>query len=166
MLLRILHNANTKWDWFVDSRALSLPLAFGAIKKAILQTKARGTRFRFITEITKENMTLTKEFRDILEFKHLEEVKGNFAVSYVEYIAISTTMNAHLGDSKSITRATIPHAVYSNVIEVTWQQQCIFEVLWNKGRIKEIEGRIQDVSTSILEDEDKIITELRRLNSS
>jgi len=55
-------------------------------------------------------MALTKEFRDILEFKHLEGVKGNFAVSDVEYIAISTTMNAHLGDSKSITRATIPHA--------------------------------------------------------
>ena len=109
-LLRILHNANTKWDWYVDGRALSLPLAFGAIKKTILEAKARGTRFRFLTEITKENMALTKEFRDILEFKHLEGVKGNFAVSDVEYIAISTTMNAHLGDSKSITRATIPHA--------------------------------------------------------
>jgi hypothetical protein len=35
--LHILHNANTKWDWFADSRVLSLSLAFEAIKKAILE---------------------------------------------------------------------------------------------------------------------------------
>jgi hypothetical protein len=57
------------------------------------------------------------------------------------------------------------------VIEVIRQQQCVFEVLWNKAtpaekRIKEIEGRVQQVSTRILKDEDQIITELRRLNSS
>ena len=57
------------------------------------------------------------------------------------------------------------------MIEVIRQQQCVFEILWNKAapaekRIKEIEGRVQRVSTRILEDEDQIITELRRLNSS
>jgi two-component system, OmpR family, sensor histidine kinase VicK len=169
--LHILHNANTKWDWFADSRALSLPLAFEAIKKAILEAKTKATRLRFITEITKENMALAKEFKDILELRHIEGVKGNFGVSDVEYIAISTTTNAHFGDSKSGTRAIIPHAIYSNVIEVIRQQQCVFEVLWNKAtpaekRIKEIEGRVQQVSTRILKDEDQIITELRRLNSS
>ena len=96
--LHILHNANMKWDWFADSRALSLPLAFEAIEKAILEAKARATRLRFITEITKENIALTKEFMAILELRHLEGVKGNFGVSDVEYIAISTTTNAHLGN--------------------------------------------------------------------
>ena len=97
--LHILHNANMKWDWFADSRALSLPLAFEAIEKAILEAKARATRLRFITEITKENIVLTKEFMAILELRHLEGVKGNFGVSDVEYnLAISTTTNAHLGN--------------------------------------------------------------------
>jgi hypothetical protein len=88
--LHILHNANTKWDWFADSRALSLPLAFEAIKKAILEEKARATRLRFVTNITKENIALTKVFMDILELRHLG-VNGNFGVSDVEYIAIFTT---------------------------------------------------------------------------
>ena len=39
---------------------------------------------------------------------------------------------------------TIPHAVYSNVIEDIQQQQYVFEILWNKAmpaeqRIREIE---------------------------
>lgn len=71
--LHILHNANTKWDWFADVGALSLPLAFEAVKKAMLEAKARATRLRFITEITKENMADTKELMDILELRHLEE---------------------------------------------------------------------------------------------
>ena len=57
--------------------ALSLPLAFEAIEKAILEAKARATRLRFITDITKENIALTKEFMAILELRHLEGVKGN-----------------------------------------------------------------------------------------
>jgi hypothetical protein len=56
----------------IGLRTVSLPLAFEAIKKAILEAKARATRLKFITEITKENIALTKEFMAILEHRDLK----------------------------------------------------------------------------------------------
>jgi hypothetical protein len=71
--LHILHNANTKWDWFADGRTLSLPLAL-AIKKSILEAKAKATRLRFITEITKENMALAKEFKGLCRNQYYDKI--------------------------------------------------------------------------------------------
>src|SRR5215469_17409819 len=90
--LHILHNANSRWDYFADAISLSvIPSAFEEIKKAILEAKVRYTRVRFITEITKENIAYTKEFMESVELRHLGGVRGNFGVSDSEYIAISTT---------------------------------------------------------------------------
>src|SRR5215467_4072549 len=141
--LHILHNANRRWDYFADVKSLSVvPLGFKAIRKAVLEARARGTRLRFITEITQENISYIKEFIEIAELRHLDGVKGNFGVSDSEYIAISTTDTTA---EKSVrTTTTIPRAVYTDVIEDIQQQQYVFEILWNKAtpaeqRIREIE---------------------------
>ncbi|MFZ0224120.1 MAG: hypothetical protein WAM42_20760, partial [Candidatus Nitrosopolaris sp.] len=133
--------------------------------------KVRGARVRFITEITKENISYTETFVQSVELRHLDGVKGNFGVSDAEYIAISTTetRSTGLAESKSMG-IIIPHAVYSNVIEDVQQQQYIFDILWNKAtpaeqRIREIEEGVQPVGTRILEDQDQIINELRRFNN-
>jgi len=167
--LHILHNTNSRWDYFVDARSLSvIPSSFEEIKKAMLDAKARDTRLRFITEITKENIFYTKELMESVELRHLDGVRGNFGVSDSEYIAISTIDAAAEPIS---ARTTIPHAVYSNVIEDVQQQRYVFEILWNKAtpaeqRIREIDEGVQPVSTRILEDQDQIIHEIRRLNYS
>jgi hypothetical protein len=58
---------------------------------------------RFITEITKENISYTKAFVQSVELRHLDGVKGNFGVSDAEYIAISTTdTSTGLAESKSM----------------------------------------------------------------
>src|SRR5215467_7278497 len=89
--LHILHKANRRWDYFADVKSLSgVPLGFEAISIS-LEKRARGTRLRFITEITQENVSYVKEFIEIAELRHLDGVKGNFGVSDSEYIAISTT---------------------------------------------------------------------------
>jgi hypothetical protein len=140
--LHILHKANRRWDYFADVKSLSVvPLGFKAIRKAILEARARGTRLRFITEITQENISYVKEFIENVELRHLDGVKGNFGVSDSEYIAISTTDTTA---EKSVRTTTIPRAVYTNVIEDIQQQQYVFEILWNKAtpaeqRIREIE---------------------------
>ncbi|HYV52722.1 MAG TPA: hypothetical protein VE971_05450 [Candidatus Eisenbacteria bacterium] len=164
--VHILHNARSRWDYFAEARSLSVvPLAFEAIKKALLEAKARATRLRFITEITKENISYTKDFMEIVELRHLDGVKGNFGVSDSEYISISTT-DASLSEKCSTT--TIPHAVYSNVIEDIQQQQYLFEILWDKAtpaeqRIREIEEGIERVETVAL----KNITEIaKRINKN
>src|SRR5215469_10968054 len=163
--LHILHEANRKWDYFSDVRSLSLvPFGFEAIKKAILEAKAKGTRLRFITEITQENISCTKEFMEIAELRHLDGVKGNFGVSDSEYIAISTS-NTTAG--KPVRTATIPHAVYSNVIEDIQQQQYVFEILWNKAmsaeqRIREIENGIERVETVALKNISEIANRIEK----
>src|SRR5215467_12159765 len=163
--LRILHNANGRWDYFADVRSLSVvPFGFEAIKKAILEAKAKGTRLRFITEITQENISCTKEFMEIAELRHLDEVKGNFGVSDSEYIAISTT---DITAGKPVRTTTIPHAVYSNVIEDIQQQQYVFEILWNKAmsaeqRIREIENGIERVETVALKNISEITKRIEK----
>ncbi|MFZ0511871.1 MAG: hypothetical protein WAM14_09715, partial [Candidatus Nitrosopolaris sp.] len=135
----------------------------------MVEAKARATKLRFITEITKENISHTKEFMESVELRHLDGVKGNFGVSDAEYIAISTTdiKNASLAESKSITRTTIPRAVYSNVIEDIQQQQYVFEILWNKAtpaeqRIREIEEGIQRVETVALKNSTEIAKRIKK----
>jgi hypothetical protein len=135
----------------------------------MLEAKARATRLRFITEITKENIFYAKEFMESVELRHLDGVKGNFGVSDAEYIAISTTdtISTSIAESKSITRTTIPHAVYSNVIEDIQQQQYVFEILWNKAtpaeqRIIEIEEGIQRVKTVALKNSTEIAKRIKK----
>ena len=73
--LQILCNANSRWDYFADVRSLSVvPLAFEVIKKAILKAKARDARVRFITEITKENISYAKTFVQSVELRHLDGI--------------------------------------------------------------------------------------------
>ncbi|HYA82442.1 MAG TPA: hypothetical protein VEH06_03195 [Candidatus Bathyarchaeia archaeon] len=166
--IRVIDNAKSRWDYFADVSSLSaVPLEFEAIRKAILEAKTRDTRSRFITDITKENSSYAKELMKIVELRHLDGVRGNFGVSDTEYIAISTADTSQ-AEPKFVT---IPHAVYSNVIEDVQQHQFIFETLWTKTipaeqRIRDIEESVQPVSTRVLEDQVQIINEIRRLNYS
>src|SRR5215813_5737778 len=126
--LRVIHNAKSRWDYFGDVSSLSaVPLEFEAIRKAILEAKARDTRSRFITEIKKESISYAKEFMKIVELRHLDGVKGNFGVSDSEYIAISTT-GINQDKPKSVQ-----HAAYSNKRGDVQQHQFIFKILWTKA---------------------------------
>src|SRR5437660_812485 len=180
--LHILHNANRRWDYFADVRTLSIaPFAIEPIKKAMLDAeKTRGTRLRFITDITKDNISYCKQIMENVELRHLDGVKGNFGVSDTEYIAISTTLTPTAADdipepasttTATNTRTSIPHAVYGNVKEDVQQQQYIFEILWNKAtvaeqRIREIDEGIVHYETRIIEDSQEIIKEISRLTAS
>ena len=76
--LHILHNANSRWDYFADVRSLLVvPLGFEAIKKAILEAKVRDIRLRFITEITQENISYTKEFIESVELSSLYSIRSH-----------------------------------------------------------------------------------------
>ena len=71
----------------------------------------------------------------IHELRHLDGVKGNFAVSETEYLATA----AALEEAKPVQQL-----LYSNMKTIVGQQQYIFDTLWNKAipaeqKIKEIE---------------------------
>jgi hypothetical protein len=126
-----------------------------SIKEARINAKDRGVKFRYITEITKENISyckqMIKEFN--AELRHLDEVKGNFEVSDSgkEYIA-----TANLQKAKPLKQL-----IYSNVKEIGEQQQYVFNTLWTKAipseeKIKEIEEGIIPEFTEIIRNADEV----------
>jgi two-component system, OmpR family, sensor histidine kinase VicK len=65
----------------------------------------------------------------------------------------------------------LDHLIYSNVAKLVQQQKYIFETLWNKSipyeqKIREIEEGVLPIRTRVLEDQDEIIKEIKRLNNS
>ena len=62
--LQALHNAK-KWDYFAETKSLSLvPLAIESLEEALIDAKRRGIKLRFITEITKDNITECLRFSE------------------------------------------------------------------------------------------------------
>lgn len=113
--------ANTKKFWCacVDS---SLPsFSVRRVKGGYLSAKKRGVRIMYITEITTENLQYCKEIMTFAELRHLQGVKGNFAVSDTEYVA-------------GVKRGkTIVRLVYSDATEMVRQQRHVFDMLWRQA---------------------------------
>ena len=70
--------------------------------KEYSELKNRGIRLRFITEITKDNISYCKVLMKVTELRHLDGIKGNFGITDgTEYRAsanvrvTSTTTNYH-----------------------------------------------------------------------
>ena len=59
----------------------------------------------------------------ISELRHLDGIKGNFALSEKGYTASATLQEASL----------LQQVIYSNVRALLDQQQYVFETLWNKA---------------------------------
>src|SRR5215467_7894903 len=160
--IQFFSNARLKVDTCMEHTRPSLALGIESIRKSFLDAKGRDVKLRYITEITTENISYCKELMKIADVRHLEGIKGNFMVSEKEYLTPAVSNN---------TSNIASQIIYSNLHEIVEQQQYIFETLWSKAipaeqRIREIEEGILPVSTRILEDQNQIINELRRLNYS
>ncbi len=138
-----------------------------AIKNERLKAKNRGVQFRYITEITKDNISYCKELSKFAEVHHLNGVKGNFEISQKtigtdEYIGTATLQEAE----------PVAQLIYSNVKEIVEQQQFVFDTLWNKAipspvRIKEIEERIKPETIEVIVNpRNALETEYRLLKSA
>jgi two-component system, OmpR family, sensor histidine kinase VicK len=181
---QILDNAKKMWDFYADTKSLTIPFAIEQVNRAILDAKNRGVRFRFVTEVTKDNVTFCKNsVLKVAEIRYLGGIKGNFGVSDTEYIStsdtISTSDRVSVPDiavsnieekteaAKTTTAASLQHAVYSNVKEDIQQQQHIFEILWINAipieeRIREIEEGIERVETIALKDSTEIAKRIKK----
>ena len=125
-----------------------------AIKEERINAKDRGVKFRYITDITKDNISyckqIIKEFN--AELRHLNAVKGNFEISDggKEYVATASLQKAK----------PLKQLIYSNVNEIGEQQQYVFDTLWKKAipseeKIKEIEEGIIPEVTEIIHNHDE-----------
>jgi two-component system sensor histidine kinase VicK len=137
VILQFMSNAKMGWDNCVDSTAPSVIIA--QFKKQLLESKNRGDRVRFVTEITNDNLSYCKELMDLIdELRHLDGIKGNFGVSKTEYVATAILQKAQ----------AVTQVIYSNAKAIVEQHRYLFETLWNKSipgeqKIREIEKGVR-----------------------
>ncbi len=151
-LAQVMSNVKESADVCGDSLSPSFSMGIEQIKKGYIDFKRRGVKIRFITEITKENLSYCKELMHYVELRHISEIKGNMAVSDTEYVATAKLE----GEAKPITQT-----IYSNVKAIIEQHRYFFENLWLNSmsveqRIREIEQGIEPIKTEVLENEEEI----------
>lgn len=131
-----------------DHRAPSVAIGVEEYKESLLDLKNRGTKLRFITDITKENIHYCKQVMKFAEeVRHIDGIKANFFVSETEYVATAARQEAQ----------PVPQVIYSNVKDIVVQQQYVFEAFWNRAifadqRIREIEEGLDLGNTEIIQD--------------
>src|SRR5919202_6077584 len=133
-------------DTCADSTWPSVAMGVDVFRNALIGLKKRGVRSRYITTITKDNLDYCKETMKIGELRHLDGIKGNFAVSEKEYMASATMQEASL----------LKQVIYSNVKEILEQQHHVFDSFWNKSvpaeqKIKEIEEGVIIGNTEVIQ---------------
>jgi two-component system sensor histidine kinase VicK len=148
-IVDVFYDAEHTMDICGNSKFPSLIFSFEPIRKAIIVSKNKGIRQRYIIEVTKENIQYCKELMKLVDdLRHSDQIEANFALNETKYLG-SITLNE-------------PHqqAIYSNVREVIEQQHYIFDNVWNKSivaneKIREIEEGIESEFYEIITDNEK-----------
>jgi signal transduction histidine kinase len=123
--LRFLSETNSKIDACIDQTRPSLVIDIAALKEAFLDAKKRGVYLRYITEITKDNLSYCKELMTMVgELRHLDGIKGNMYLSETAYLAPATFHERGKPASQII---------YSNVKEIVEHQTYVFDTLWARA---------------------------------
>ena len=154
VIVNFVNSTKNRLDACLDANGPSVMIDVQAIKEARINAKDRGVKFRYITDITKDNISyckqIIKEFN--AEIRHLDKVKGNFEINDggKEYVATASLQKAK----------PLKQLIYSNVKEIGEQQQYVFDTLWNKAiaseeKIKEIEEGIIPEFTDIIRNSDE-----------
>jgi len=133
-ILEFLSNAQGSLYICADCSWPSVAMGVDVYRNALRDLFVRGVKLRVVTDITKDNLSYCMEVRKVGELRHIDGIKGNFAVSEREYTASSTLQETTL----------LQQVIYSNVKEIVEQQQYLFEGFWNRAipaetRINEIE---------------------------
>ncbi|MDQ3852768.1 MAG: HAMP domain-containing histidine kinase [Thermoproteota archaeon] len=143
------------WEFFspsskkfdVCASSATTPIAMTIFREAYEEMRSRGTKIRWVTDITQDNLTHCKDLMQYAEVRHISSLNENFRVSETECIAATTTNEEF----------PIPKLNYSNSKEIVVQQQYIFEALWAKAvpaehRIREVEQGIEPQRIEVVYD--------------
>jgi two-component system sensor histidine kinase VicK len=147
ILLQAMINVKKEAVICSDANSLAFSIAMEPVKKLYIACRETGVRIRQIVEITKDNLHYCKEFMEYVELRHMDNIKGNMAVSETEYVA-----TAVLEGSMPVTQT-----IYSNVKAFLEQQHYFFENLWSKAipaeqRIREIEQGVEPQRIEVIYD--------------
>ena len=157
-----MSNVKKRMYIFFDHHAPSIVVDVEEYRNGYIDIRKRGGKIRAFTEITKDNVKHCKELMKLVdELRHLDGVRGGIAINESEYMA--TTL---LQEAQPLTQV-----IYSNVKEVVEQGQYIFDTLWNAAipseqKIREIEEGVTQYETKLIQDNNKILNEIVRINQS
>ena len=117
--------------------------------EAYFGIRKRGGRLRILTKIDEKNVEYCKELLRNAELRHLDDVRGNFAISESEYISSPT--------STTFQPNVMVTVIYSNARPFIEQNRIVFERLWDMAtpaeeRIKEIEEGVVQPKIEIIRD--------------
>ena len=138
--LEVMSKIGATYDLCLDIIGPSVILETEPIKNAYFELKNRGVKIRIITEVTKDNLHYCKELmRVVSEVRHLDGVKGNFAITDTEYVSYAISEKVRPSSFRQIVRSTSKEFVN--------HQQHFFDMLWDKAvpadwKIMELESGI------------------------
>jgi two-component system sensor histidine kinase VicK len=125
MVLQFINETNNRIDACIDQTRPSLVIDIAVLKQAFLDAKKKGVYLRYITEITKDNLSYCKELMTMVnELRHLDGIKGNMYLSETGYLAPATFHER----GKPATQI-----IYSNVKEIVEHQTYVFDTLWTRA---------------------------------
>jgi len=161
VLLKFLNSSEVSMNICADYTWPSVAMGVEVFRKGLYELKTRGVESRFITDITKDNIEYCKELMQISELRHLNGIKGNFAISEKAYVASATLQEASL----------LQQVIYSNVRAILDQQQYVFETLWSKAipadlKIRGIEDGLDLGRTDIIQSPRMILDLLTKMIKS
>jgi signal transduction histidine kinase len=115
------------------------------IRKALQHAKIKGTRIRYITEISKDNLNSCIEIMKFADIRHMNGIIGNFILSDKEYFG-------QPAGSKFLS-----NPVYTNEKGMVIMQNFIFENLWNNAvtqqdKISSLEVGVEPEEVKVLSD--------------
>jgi signal transduction histidine kinase len=149
----VLFFTNANWvSVCADSLAPSVAMGVEPIKECYENLKSRQVKVRWITEITKDNLSYCRALMQYAELRHLDGIKGNFGVSDTAYIATATLNKAQ----------PVAELIYSTAKSVIEQNKNIFDTLWSKAivaedRIREIEEGVTRTQIRAVKDPREIL---------
>jgi two-component system, OmpR family, sensor histidine kinase VicK len=147
-LLEFAASTKTRMDVCADWLAPSVSVGVPELKKGMIDMVRRGVKYRYITEITKDNLEYCKELANYAELRHLDGIRGNFAVSESQYLASAVLKE----EAKPV-----PEIICSSARSIVEQHQYLFMALWDKAvpaeyRIREIEQGIEPQRIAVIYD--------------
>ncbi len=149
----VLFFTNANWvSVCADSLAPSVAMGVEPIKECYENLKSRQVKVRWITEITKDNLSYCRALMQYAELRHLDGIKGNFGVSDTAYIATATLNKAQ----------PVAELIYSTAKSVIEQNKNVFDTLWSKAvlaqdRIREIEEGVTRAEIRAVKDPREIL---------
>ena len=106
-----------------DARSAAFSINVEPVKRMLVDFRRKGIKIRSITEITNKNLQYCKELMQYVELRHLEGIKGNFAVSEKEYVSTAIVQEEQ----------PVAQTIYSNAKSILDQHYYLFETLWSRA---------------------------------